>query len=319
MSKRKKITLAVVGSLVLHLFLFLSVVGYYTIFPPPANPKATDSQDTPELTILDTPPDQAQKQYVRTNDDQKTDQKPVDAPFESDKDTAAASEKQGNDQAPLPTQDGKDLKSLMFQNNDFSLAMNGQDYSRNSADGGENAASTPVPTPDTTPTPTPAPTPKDDELAMLKATPTPLQTPNPTEARNNQNRPGAPRTAYRPQNIITRMNGNIGNRGRASVAALGTPQGRFEKAVEDAVGSLWYYYVQQRSDLVGIGTVRIDFVVSPNGEVVSARVVSNSSNETLATCSLQSIRQAKIPPMPQELVPLVPERGLEFTFSFNYM
>jgi hypothetical protein len=34
---------------------------------------------------------------------------------------------------------------------------------------------------------------------------------------------------------------------------------------------------------------------------------------------LQSIRQAKIPPMPQELLPLVPERGLEFTFSFNYM
>jgi hypothetical protein len=321
MSKRKKITLAVIGSLVLHLFLFLSVVGYYTIFPPPANPKATDTQDTPELTILDTPPDQAQKQYVRTEDDQKTDQKPDNAPFESDKDTAAASEKQSTEQAPLPTQDGKDLQSLMFQNNDFSLAMNGQDYSRNSADGGESAASTPAPTPDTTPTPspTPTPTPKDDDLAMLQSTPTPLPTPNPNEAKNNQNRPGAPRTAYRPQNIITRMQGNIGTRGRSSVAALGTPQGRFQKAVEDAVGSLWYYYIQQRSDLVGIGTVRIDFVVSPSGEVVSARVVSNSSNETLATCSLQSIRQAKIPPMPQELIPLVPERGLEFTFSFNYM
>jgi outer membrane biosynthesis protein TonB len=60
-------------------------------------------------------------------------------------------------------------------------------------------------------------------------------------------------------------------------------------------------------------------VVSPSGEVVSARVFSNSSNETLATSSLQSVRQAKIPPMPQELIPLVPERGLEFTFSFNYM
>jgi TonB family protein len=318
MSKRKKITLAVVGSLLLHIFLFLAVTGYYTIFPPPANPKGADDKDKPpELTILDTPPDQQQKQYVRTEDDQKTDQKPENAPFESDKDTAAASEKQSNQEAPLPTQDGKDLQSLMFRNNDFSLAMNGQDYSRNSANGGENAASTPAPTPDTTPTP--APSAKDDDIAMLRPTPTPLPTPNPNTAKNNQNQPGAPRTAYRPQNIITRMQGNIGNRGRASVAALGTPQGRFEKAVEDAVGSLWYYYVQQRSDLVGIGTVRIEFVVNPNGEVVSARVVSNSSNETLATCSLQSVRQAKIPPMPQELIPLVPERGLEFTFSFNYM
>lgn len=319
MSKRKKITLAVIASLLLHLFLFLAVVGYYTIFPPPANPKGADDQkDPPQLTLLDTPPDKAEQQYVRTEDDQKTDQKQDNAPFQSDKDTAAASEKQSNEQAPLPTQDGKSLESLMFRNNDFSLAMNGQDYSRNSADGGENAASTPAPTPDTTPTP--APTAKeDDDLAMLRPTPTPLPTPNPNKATNNQNRPGAPRTAYRPQNIITRMQGNIGNRGRSSVSALGTPQGRFQKAVEDAVGSLWYYFVQQRSDLLTIGTVRIEFVVSPSGEVVSARVVSNSSNETLATCSLQSIRQAKIPPMPQELIPLVPERGLEFTFSFNYM
>ncbi len=117
----------------------------------------------------------------------------------------------------------------------------------------------------------------------------------------------------------TRMQGNVSTRGHSSVSALGTPQGRFEKAVEDAVGSLWYYFVQQRSDLINAGTVRIEFVVSPSGEVLSARVVSNSSNETLATCSLQSVRQAKIPPMPQELIPLVPERGLEFTFSFNYM
>lgn len=318
MSKRKKITLAVAGSLLLHVLLFLSVVGYYTIFPPPANPKSTDKPaDPPELTLLDTPPAQAEQQYVRTDDDQKTDQKQDNAPFQSDKDTAAASEKQGNQQAPLPTQDGKDLESLMFKNNDFSLAMNGQDYSRNSANGGENATSTPAPTPDTTPTP--APTAKDDDLAMSKPTPTPLPTPSPNPAKNKQNQPGAPRTAYRPQSIISRMQGNVSTRGHSSVSALGTPQGRFEKAVEDAVGSLWYYFVQQRSDLINAGTVRIEFVVSPSGEVLSARVVSNSSNETLATCSLQSVRQAKIPPMPQELIPLVPERGLEFTFSFNYM
>ena len=162
MSKRKKITLAVLGSLLLHVFLFFAVVGYYAIFPPPANPKATENQEMPELTMLDSPPEKAEQPYVRTDDDQKTDQKQDNAPFQSDKDTAAASEKQGNQQAPLPTQDGKDLESLMFKNNDFSLAMNGQDYSRNSADGGENAASTPAPTPDTTPTP--APTANDEDL-----------------------------------------------------------------------------------------------------------------------------------------------------------
>src|ERR1700751_10760 len=218
MSKRKKITLAVIASLVLHLFLFLAVVGYYTIFPPPANPKGAEDQDTPQLTILDTPPDKEQQPYVRTEDDQKTDQKQDNAPFQSDKDTAAASEKQSNEQAPLPTQDGKSLESLMFRNNDFSLAMNGQDYSRDSANGGENAPSTPGPPPHTTPTP--APTAKDDDLAMLRPTPTPLPTPNQNNAKNSQNRPGAPRTAYRPQSFTSPSQGKIGKCGRSSVWPL---------------------------------------------------------------------------------------------------
>src|SRR5260221_6575740 len=146
-----------------------------------------------------------------------------------------------------------------------------------------------------------------------------LHTANQNKDKNKQKKPGAPQTDYRPQSIINRMQGNLSTRGHSSVSALGTPQARVQKAVEDAVGSLWYYFVQQRSDLINTGTVRIALVVSPSGEVVSDRVVSKSSNETLATCSLQSVRQAKIPPMPQELIPLVPERGLEFTFSFNYM
>jgi outer membrane biosynthesis protein TonB len=115
------------------------------------------------------------------------------------------------------------------------------------------------------------------------------------------------------------MEGNVSTRGRSSVAAIGTPQGRFQKAVEDAVGSRWYYYVQQRSDLINIGTVRISFAVTPDGRVQRPQVVSNTSNQTLANSSLQSILDAKIPPMPPELAPLVPGSGLEFTFSFNFM
>jgi outer membrane biosynthesis protein TonB len=115
------------------------------------------------------------------------------------------------------------------------------------------------------------------------------------------------------------MEGNLSTRGRSSVAAAGTPQGRFQKAVEDAVGSRWYYYVQARADLINIGTVQISFAVTPDGHVQHPRVLSNTSNETLANSSLQSILDARIPPMPPELAPLVPGGGLEFTFSFNFM
>jgi TonB family protein len=319
MSNRKKVTLAVVGSLLLHLVLALSVVGYYAVFPPPPNPPATETQDKlPELTLMDTPPAQQKRQYVDTDDDQKTDKKPDETQFESDKDTAAASDKEGKIPGPLPEQEGKNLEDLMFKNHDFSLDTKGTDFNRESANGGQTAQSTPVPVP--TASPIPAPTPNPEEMAMLVSTPTPTPPPIPQQKTAQQNKnQGAPPTAYRPQKIVTRMQGNISNRGHSSVGAIGTPQGRFQKAVEDAVGSRWYYYVGQRADLVEIGTVRIDFKITPSGRVKDARIISNSSNQTFGSVSLQSILDASIPPMPPDLASLVPETGLEFTFSFTQL
>jgi TonB family protein len=184
---------------------------------------------------------------------------------------------------------------------------------------------TPAPEPKVSPpaeeaTPTPVPTPEqvvpsDEELAMLRQMPTP--TPSRRVQRTPQ-RQSAPPTAYRQEQRITRMQGNINNRGRSSIAALGTPQGRFEKAVQDAIGSRWYYYVRERSDLINIGTVQIKFYVRPNGKVEDVKVLRNSSNETLASTSLQSIIEANIPPMPDELSPLLSGDRMEFTMSFNF-
>ena len=186
---------------------------------------------------------------------------------------------------------------------------------------------TPAPTPEATPSdeqprPTPAPTPEevvpsDEELAMLRQTPTPRPTPS-RQAQRNPQRQSAPQTAYRQEQRITRMQGNINSRGRSSIAALGTPQGRFEKAVQDAIGSRWYYYVRERSDLINIGTVQIKFYVRPDGKVEDVKVLRNSSNETLASTSLQSIIEANIPPMPDELSPLLSGDRMEFTMSFNF-
>ena len=102
------------------------------------------------------------------------------------------------------------------------------------------------------------------------------------------------------------------------MAAIGTPRGRFEKAVQDAVGSRWYYYVRQRGDLINIGTDEIRFYVRPDGKVEDVHVIRNSSNETLASTSLQSIIEADIPPMPDELAPLLTQDRMEFTMSFNF-
>ena len=434
MSDRKKIILAVVGSLVLHLIIILGSSKVIALWPDVSSPPQKEDQSPPQLTMLDTPPPDEQKQerqYLRTNEDQKTDQKPVDSMFESDKDTAAASEQPAKGDTPIPTQEGKEAPDIGFKNERFSLADQGQAFS---TDPGQQAAAqqmdqkqeevkpvespTPVPTPAPTPevarqdkqptpaptpvstpaptpevaqpdsrptpmpaptpapapaptpqvapqdkqttptpaptpevapsdeqfamlrpapTPTPAPTPEvapsveqrtpaptpeevvpsDEELAMLREMPTPRPTPS-RQAQRNPQRQSAPQTAYRQEQRVTRMQGNINSRGRSSIAALGTPQGRFEKAVQDAIGSRWYYYVRERSDLINIGTVQIKFYVRPDGKVEDVKVLRNSSNETLASTSLQSIIEANIPPMPDELSPLLSGDRMEFTMSFNF-
>jgi TonB family protein len=480
MSDRKKIILAIVGSLVLHLIIILGSSKVIALWPDVSAPQQKEDQSPPQLTMLDTPPPDEQKQerqYLRTNEDQKTDQKPVESMFESDKDTAAASEQPAKGDAPIPTQEGKETPDIGFKDERFSLADRGQAFS---TDPGRQAAApqteqkqeeimpvetpTPVPTPaptpevarqdkqptpaptpevarqdkqptpaptpevarqdkqptpaptpevapqdkqptpaptpevapsdtqstpmpaatpapaptpqvappDKQPTPTPAPTPEvvpsDEQFAMLRPTPTPIPastpevvppdehpiptpaptpaptaastpeevvpsdeqlallrlmppTPRPTPSRRAERSPqrqSLPQTAYRQEQRITRMQGNINNRGRSSIAALGTPQGRFEKAVQDAIGSRWYYYVRERSDLINIGTVQIKFYVRPDGKVEDVKVLRNSSNETLASTSLQSIIEANIPPMPDELSPLLSGDRMEFTMSFNF-
>ncbi len=349
MSDRKKIIYAIVGSLILHVIIILGSSKVITLWPE-VPPEQKVDETPPQMTMVDTPPPEEEKkqerQYLRTNDDQKTDQKPADSMFESDKDTAAASEQPAKGDAPLPTQEGKDTPDdLGFKNEQYSLADKGQAFAtdpgqqpqpqpQQKEEKKEEAkpletptppptpTPTPTPTPEPTPTPTPTPevVPSDEEMAMLRATPTPLPTPLPTPSRKQQTLPQrqAPITAYRQEQRMTRMQGNINNRGRSSIAALGTPQGRFEKAVQDAVGSRWYYYVRERGDLINIGTVQIRFYVRSDGKVEDVKVLRNSSNETLASTSLQSIIEANIPPMPEDLAPMFSEDRMEFTMSFNF-
>src|SRR5277367_2899255 len=106
MSDRNKIILAIVGSLVLHVIIILGLGKVIALWPVDSVAVQKPDESPPELTVLDEPapdePKQEQRQYLRTNDDQKTDKKPDNAEFESDKDTAAASEKPGTGTQPLP-------------------------------------------------------------------------------------------------------------------------------------------------------------------------------------------------------------------------
>ena len=116
---------------------------------------------------------------------------------------------------------------------------------------------------------------------------------------------------YRRQKERTHIAGNITNRGISSVNALGTPLGRYQKIVADSIGSRWYTYVDQKRDLISIGTVRLSFVVDRSGRVKNLKIDENSSNQSFASVCVQSVMEAHLPPIPEEVAQSLPPDGLE--------
>ena len=155
----------------------------------------------------------------------------------------------------------------------------------------------------------PAPLTAAEQFALLTQKSAP-ETERPTEASQAQ-------SAYRPYKERTRISGRITNRGVSSVDALGTPLGRYQKYVLDAIGSRWYALVEQKNDLVNIGTTDVMFVIDRNGHVKNLKIVANTSNETLANVCIQSIQDAQLPPMSEDVVAAVRPDGLPMEIPFT--
>src|SRR5437773_12471188 len=73
----------------------------------------------------------------------------------------------------------------------------------------------------------------------------------------------------------------------------------FVKAFTYHVGRIWYANMESHNRQLIPGTVRVQFSISPNGKVVETRVLSNTSNQLAAQLSIDAIRRATIPPIPQ--------------------
>src|SRR5207302_8299923 len=103
----------------------------------------------------------------------------------------------------------------------------------------------------------------------------------------------------------------------SGVDAVATPLGRYKRSIADAIGSRWYFYVNNRMDLISPGDVHIKFYVNQEGRVENAKILSNTANETFGSYCIQSITEAKIPPLPPELVPALDDGRLEVDYKFN--
>ena len=297
--------------------------------------------------------------YMRTTDEQQADHPPEKEDFISDKDTLAAAQLAAdNSKPPLPSQDGKQIPTYDFDTTPYRPGKEASNAATAAAQASQQTAPAPnqTPAPDnktkapdsktkTKPktaaaTPTPVP---GGELASVKVDPTPANepphpeetpsdTPPPPVARQSSNPASQASTSssvsstglpkkpgYQPQTMQAKMSGSINNRGRSAVAARMTPLGRYEKAVQDAIGSMWYMEVErQMSFLVHTSEVRLHFYVTRAGTVHGIRVSGGDPNNSLASLSMGAVSDASIAPMPPDVADVLPGGELEVDMGFEF-
>jgi len=159
-------------------------------------------------------------------------------------------------------------------------------------------------------TPPPPTAPAEETMSPPIAAPPPSAKPTPPL-------PQQPSSTYRREQSKTLLQGNISNRGIASVNALGTPLGRYQKLVGDAIGSRWYGLVDHNRDRVNIGTVHVEFVVDRSGHITKLRILENSADESFSNLCLESVQDARLPPIPDELAATLPSDGLPADMRFT--
>jgi len=295
----RKIIWALLAALAIHLVIGYSLAVFGGLLYAPFS--ATEDEKPVELTFMDlaTPAPVKNTMFVPIDESKQTEQ-PKEKTFESNANSIGASEQPATGGMPLPSQQGVDRNMLDLESHRQSIPNQGAQPQPSVAQ-----------QPSTTPAPTvqPTPTVKSDQFAMLTKSPTP----RPSVA----NTPQAPASSYQAYKEKTRLAGSITNRGTSAVNAVGTPLGRYQKTMFDAIGSHWYAYIEQKADLVSLGTTRVLFFVDRSGRVKGLKVVSNDSNEAFANVCLQAILDAKLPPIPEDVASALPPEGLESEIAFT--
>src|SRR5216117_1126391 len=279
---------ALLAAIVIHLAVAFLLAAFSGVFSP-----AVPMQEQPaELTFVDLSPTSKNSAFIE-NDESKKAPEPKEKTFESNANSVGASELAATGELPLPSQSGKDRPFMDLETNPYSLETKGAQPQQSKAASQQKQM----------PAPQSAPITAAEQFALL--------TQKPTAAVEPSSAASQAQSAYRRLKERNHISGNITNRGISAVNALGTPLGRYQKIVADSIGSRWYTYVEQKRDLISIGTLRLGFVIERSGRVKSLKVTENSSKEAFASVCVQSVLEAHLPPIPEDVANTLPPEGLE--------
>jgi outer membrane biosynthesis protein TonB len=279
---------ALLAAIVIHFILAFLLAAFGGVF----SPSLPTPEKPAELTLVDLSPTSSKNSAFIETDESKAPE-PKDKTFESNANSIGASELDPTGTMPLPSQDGKDRPLMDFKTNPYSVETKGA----------QPQQSTAQPQQKQMPAPQEAPITAAEQFALL--------TQKPAAAAERSTSASQPQSAYRRMKERSRISGNITSRGISAVNALGTPLGRYQKIVADSIGSRWYVFVDQQRDLVTIGTLRLRFDIDRSGKVKNLKITENSSNEAFANVCVQSVLEAHLPPIPEDVANTLPPEGLE--------
>ena len=289
---------ALLAAIAIHLVVAFLLAAFSGVF----SPTVPFEEKPAELTLVDLSPASLvpkNSAFIETDESKKAPE-PKDKTFESNANSIGASELDATGELPLPSQAGKDRPFMDLETHPYSVDTKGAQPQQQSSAASQDKQM---------PAAQPAPMTAAEQFALLTQKPAPE-----TERLTEQSQA---RSAYRPYKERTRISGRITNHGVSSVDAVGTPLGSYQKFILDAIGSRWHALVEEKNDLVNIGTTDVVFVVDRNGHVKDLKIIENTSNEALANFCIQSIQDAQLPPMSDDVAATLPPEGLRMEIPFT--
>ncbi len=251
-----------------------------------------DIQEMPPQEIPKPKAKSKQEHYIRTTQNEGESNAPTNADFISDRNTVASAKlaPDSTGVAAMPTLNGVNISTSELANREF---KDGQ-INKDSA-----LASSTAPKPEALPL----------EPAPMMRTPDEPPLPSAMQSENN---------SFAPQSRTSDTKGTISNRGaQDSVNSTATASGRYYRQVEDAIGVKWHELLDKKADQMEPGKLRVKIIVDKNGKVSAedVSIVFNEANDALTKLAIASIREAAIPPIPQDLLTTLDNERFETEYD----
>ena len=117
----------------------------------------------------------------------------------------------------------------------------------------------------------------------------------------------------------TVIRGSISRTGRSALDVADTPLGRYQAQISRAVEQEWQRNCVRHRDFITPGFLTVRFFVLPNGKVRNVQFVGEMETGTIQKgFTLNSIRNAAIPPMPPALQREFRGEPLELIYNFYF-